>query len=507
MIGPLEDNLQSVWNPWHVQRAILESDESLFHTRYLFYPQDFSLTMHTLSLTNAFFQAFLNLFFPLSYCYNLTLFLSFVLAGYFNFLLCYEFTQHREASFIGGLLFSFCPYHIARSLHHINLASIFWVPLLVFCIIRSFHYPHYSYYWKITLVYLLIVFTDYYYFLFAVGLGGIFALANWKKSKYLLMSLLFTFLLFFPVVLWTLSDLKTFHYPVNTVYDRGILDFMSFFVPPPWHSVWGKLSLHYFYNRLNVNPWEMVGYLGYFVLGFAIYGWIQSRSSKEIRLLGWIGFFSLILALGSPIHIFGKSTIPGFYWITKYFPLLGIIRVPSRWIVISHLVLSVFASFGIMKWLERKKNKKWSCMVLVGILFFEYSCIPLPYSKVSVSSFYEKIAKDTERYAILNIPYRIYPYSNYYMYLQTVHGKPILFGQVSRVYREAYRFLVRNHLDQFCQNFEITADQRELFRENQIRYLVVHKFLLEDVEKTQLKLNKEFDIFFEDQQIVVYHLK
>src|SRR5688500_5458594 len=63
--------------------------------------------------------------------YNLIWLLSFILAGYFMFLLVQHLTKNTLAAFLAGLVYMFLPYHAAHALGHFGALQLQWLPLAI----------------------------------------------------------------------------------------------------------------------------------------------------------------------------------------------------------------------------------------------------------------------------------------------------------------------------------------------------------------------------------------
>src|SRR3989344_2825135 len=129
LIGPQEDNQQNYWVMWHIKEAVTREDVDLYSTQMLYHPVGADLTIHTLDLMDSLFLALpLQFLFSLTITYNLLVLLGFVLAFVGMYLLAHYLTNNKLASFLAGIVFAFSPYHTAHALHHINLASIQFIP-------------------------------------------------------------------------------------------------------------------------------------------------------------------------------------------------------------------------------------------------------------------------------------------------------------------------------------------------------------------------------------------
>src|SRR5207248_8792234 len=139
------DAWQHIWNLWWVKHALLDLHTNPYHTELIYYPNGVNLYLHTLVLTAGLIGIPLQLLgFGLVPTYNLLILLSFLLAGYGAFLVCHYLTGHTWASFAGGFVFAFSPYHLAHLFGHLNLASLQWIPFYVLLLLKAVDAPLYS---------------------------------------------------------------------------------------------------------------------------------------------------------------------------------------------------------------------------------------------------------------------------------------------------------------------------------------------------------------------------
>ncbi|MDQ2807402.1 MAG: hypothetical protein M3Z04_10905, partial [Chloroflexota bacterium] len=131
------DAWQHLWNLWWMRQALTTPTDPFF-TNALYYPNGVSLLFHTLvPLESALTVPFQLLGVDLVPLYNAVLMGSFVLAGYGTWLLVRDLTGHAGAAFVAGFAFAFCPYHLGHLLGHMNLASLQWIPLYLWALLRA----------------------------------------------------------------------------------------------------------------------------------------------------------------------------------------------------------------------------------------------------------------------------------------------------------------------------------------------------------------------------------
>jgi hypothetical protein len=137
IIGDFGDPWQSMWNIVIVKENIVRL-KSPFYTDQIFYPHEVRLIFHTLSLVNALIAFPLTFFLNIVTIYNLLILSTFILSGYFMYLLVRYLTNNNLISLAVGFAYAFSPYHISKIIGYLNLSSIQWIPLFFLFFIRIF---------------------------------------------------------------------------------------------------------------------------------------------------------------------------------------------------------------------------------------------------------------------------------------------------------------------------------------------------------------------------------
>lgn len=187
MIGSLGDNVQYVYITGRVAEA-LRSGQSIFSDPQLNYPDGLLLAatdVPFLSMLAA--VPWTTLFGPVS-GYNLIIFLSHFLSGYFAYLWILRLTKSRLAGLIAGLSFLLAPYRIAHSYGHLQLVSTQFLPLFFWSLDNVLQSPTPG---RRNLVLLALAtfavgFSSQYYLAISLLCGVIYAILTTPRPKYLL---------------------------------------------------------------------------------------------------------------------------------------------------------------------------------------------------------------------------------------------------------------------------------------------------------------------------------
>ena len=524
------DAWQHIWNLWWVKHTVLHFLNP-YHTDLLYYPDGVNMYLHTLVLTAGLIGIPLQLAgLNLIATYNLILLSSFVLAGYSMFLLCHYLTGHKWASFVGGIVFTFAPYHFAHAYGHMNLISIQWMPFYVLLLLKAIDAPHLVGMRPVRAVSKLetdlpteetvttkatpevpedtsstgegAVLTEapvrpkYAGLKYAAGAGVLLAVnayTDWTYAAYLLLltalivlwrllrrserqalrekgvgwrqagvralvGLGVFFVLVSPVLFPTLAEAQL-GYAQQDGHETLVYssDAILAFTPSELNPIWGS-AIRDYVDQLGPylpikNPSERTLFLGYTVLVLALYAGFRLRRVGQVRFWFFAAIATWVLSLGPLLQLNGETTFTGFkvsypmpYLFFFDLPFFSIMRSPSRLTVLTMLALGVLAAYVVANLLRRyssspspvearrKTTLRRTGIVIVGaivpaLILFEFMAtldlVP-PGWDVPI---YSKIAGEPGNFALLELPLR--PFGDYMAY-QTVHGKPIVGGYLSR---------------------------------------------------------------------------
>ena len=136
------DQLLFLWDLWWVNHAITVLHQSPFETWHLFAPEGVSLSYHTLCSASGFFGILLGSKANLVLANNVLLLLTFVLGGWFAYLLVRELSGSRGGACFGAILFIFGPSHwypIYRGQMHIYTTQ--WMLLFLLAMVWYIRKP------------------------------------------------------------------------------------------------------------------------------------------------------------------------------------------------------------------------------------------------------------------------------------------------------------------------------------------------------------------------------
>ncbi len=441
VIGPPEDNQQNYWTIWWAQRALFQDHVVPWRCSLIYYPYVTSLGLHDVGLAYTLPGALLaQLIGSAAAAYNLLILLAFPLSAGAMYLLARDIGVSRAAAWVAGVAYAFAPYLPVHAQHHLQQTGIHWFPLLVLTLRRTRAGNPLK--WPI--------------------LAGLCFVSATYSSLYFAM---FAMMVGFPILLWNMyADRRQLHVLVRRIAisagisavllaPRGLLvlqatkeggeylllgateycsDLLGLFLPPFTHPVWGEVFRSAQLSTTG-SPWEFE-YLGFLVIGLAVYGLFSKRRAVAIRWLLLAGDFT-VLSLGPLLHL-GGEVIAGrflpYYWLIQRVPLLDGLRVPVRFVLLSSLCLAVAVAVGTEKLIG---SLKWPAVgILAGCLIFvEFSQVPFDVTPLPAAPAHVAVsAQMTEGAAFLDVPVDEYFTRLDAQYCQTVHGRPIVAGAIGR---------------------------------------------------------------------------
>lgn len=507
LLGAPEDNQQFYWNLWWWQKA-LAAGQNPFYTNWLFFPKGTSLLLHTISPLNAVLAQFFSLFFNLAASFNLLIFFSLVVSGVSMYYLALDVVKDKRAAWVAGLIFTLAPRHISHIYHHLNIIGIQFIPLVILCLRRVWQGVRPYYFGMWTAVWLILTFyTDFYNALY-IGLWCVLFVAwkmlrermdYFKKIKATAWVVLITLAFCLPLIVPMVREKNSGAYP-EWGWDLYGADLTSFVLPPPYHWLVGEYVSPY-YQKIGLNDWEATHYVGISVLILAVFGWWRHKRELLFWVVTGTGF--AVLSFGPVLRVWGHGigNYWPYYWFVQQVPIIQMAKTAGRFSIFLVLSLSLAAAFGIRE-LVAKWQWRWGVKgVVVGVwaiamvIVVEFLPRPATVTAVIAPSPYYEMATDGDLGAVVDVPAGDWLANERYMLLQTIHGKPIVTGAVSRAHI---------NVTDFIRDLNYTP---EFFKEHGLKYLVLHRMYMNQKDWTfwnERAKSAGFTVSFQDERMTVY---
>ena len=497
------DGWQNYWNLWWVKEALLVQGTNPYFTTYLYPPIGTNLLFHTLNIFNGLWTLPIQMNVGLAVAYNSIVFFSFVFAGYGAYLLSLytlsqlrlpNYNNIRLTAFVGGLIFTLSPFHMAHLLGHMQVFSMMWPPFYILWLLRTLKpwadTPPTRYAGRdigLSCFFLILATSiDWYHTLYLLLFTGfLFIWTVWRqgvgwnrregtaqKNKmkhsstatrvsgfvatllrplWPLLTIGFGFALVFSPLLIPMVREAQARPDLQTGLSQNITlsaDLLAFFLPSELHPLWGKWAAT-IANNFTTTTSERLIFAGFLPLGLTLF--VVIRQWRRLIVKFWVlvvvAFF--LLALGPFLHINGKMLTLGswpvpmpYLLLYNTIPFIGLTRSLSRYDLMVMLGIGVLTTISLMK-LQLlitndplpivKQNRLAVTLVpiLVAILIcFEFLAVPYPVSKLETPQFYVNLGAEAEDYTIAELPMNWDRPTP--LLQQTVHQKRLLTAYTSR---------------------------------------------------------------------------
>jgi len=531
--GGYGDNLYFIWQIEWIKRAVFELNIMPLTSNLLNFPYGYNLlTTEIAPLQISFALPFALIGEPIL-GYNLSMMITFFLAGLTMFLWVYAMTKSWQASLISGTAFAFLPYHITHFLiGHLNLAGIQWFPLYFWGFSAILTNEHFSwkhvlllsagisaialtsqYYIYMTLIVSMIILIVYFYFF---GRKKFLSKVIWKQ--FILAGVISA-----PFIIVGVGPYLYFHSARGSMrnmedtlmFSASITDFLLPFTKQvllgKW--VWGNFPR---------DLWnEATLYLGLPVTILSIVGWLHrdeigKKKIFQIFLIG--GITAGVLAFGTnltwmeePVWIHLPewiSTIvnkersmiylPG-YLLYKSVPFYSIMRVWMRYGIFVMVFNCAAAGIGA-QWLLTRVKYRWKTLlglIILSLVLLDFFNTPFSTTEIKPREVDLWLAEQPYG-GLVQLPFEqsLFEESIYYT---LCHHKPLM-GAVRAFPSD--RFL---NLVSVLNNF---PDQKsvEALRTEQITYIVVDESEIPITDAAiiaAVNLGLKYEGSFTDQSVFV----
>lgn len=512
MIPGLGDQLLVSWiMNWDIH-ALLHDPLHLFNAN-IFYPYK-----NTLAYSDVFITSALLSFLPLLIlkqpvvAYSWTLLLSLTLLAYCTYLLTNYVTKNTYASFISGVLVSFCVFTIGK-ISVLQLVSIYFVPLSLLFFLLFFDTRYTRYFILFCITFLLQIYNSFlpgYFIVFSVVILLLFHRQRKQIVKQIfslryLCIIFITGLLMLPIIIPYYLVSKEFEY-VRDIRDTiAFANRVEFSFYPPDTSILHNDIISLFYEH-NTNPLIYFGYVGllfYLLLIFSVVYLLYSRDSKKLRSASsfiTIAVFGLVLSLGPALqwgqHIIKKPFIIPLPYVLFYYLLPGFkgMRNSGRWEMLFVFAACVGIGIVLSRFFTHKKlwfKAVFTILVVLGTML-ELN-IPLAFNTIEKTASFPKVysylATLPSSKSIIELPlysWYMVPYSMQEFkreYYSTIHFLPMVNGYSGFSPPEWEK-----RSDLYMQNF---PDEKtvEYLKTIGIDYLVLHKKEYETLEKNSYTIH------------------
>lgn len=523
------DTYVKVWDNWWL-RSQAFSETSFYSTRLQFYPNGLDLTFHSISWTVAFLSWPLASITDTFTAYNLTILFGIFSTAYCAYLLVIRFVHHRAAAWLAGAVYSFAPYHLAHSGGHPDLVYLAPIPIAVLLLFNAVNQTNILAALGAAIMVGLAAFTSLYIMVFALlTIGPILPFlllgnGRWKRkdlwpviSIFIIASALFLTVRLAPIF----RDTGELRGAIELKYtaDSNQTDLLSYVLPSRLNPLYAPHTEE-IASQLAYMSSKWPAYLGLVSVILLIVALTWRERPKIVWLWFAIGLMFVLLSLGPALRVNGtlyeRIVLPARY-LDWFLPIRAVGR-PDFFVLGVLLPLAVLSAIGfdrLLTGIEGRRKYKFALMIAIpALLLVDYWSGKFPGRSTSVSPFYEQLANEPGDFAIIQLPMGRNQ-SKYYLYLQTIHQKPIVEGLSARTLPETYEYISSNPLLQGWANKQPIdcnmlsrqqiADLFDQLSDDGFRYVIVHHNE-ESLIPDQFAGYFMADPFYYDSDLTVYKL-
>jgi hypothetical protein len=535
LLGSGDDMWVHYWNNWWV-KYVLQRGGDVFHTPFLFHPTGVSLVYHNFAWVNIALWLVLEPITGGIAAYNLVHLIHIPLCGLATFALVRRLTKSNTAAFLAGLVYAFWPYRMLDT-NHPNMVSTEGFPLLMLAL------------WGLCrngkpvrdglIAGVLLALVGYMRWQLLILAGFMVALyllysLIWERERWnwgvvgglALMAVVALVLMgpaLVPLMRETLaSDASEELYVVSTADPEQ--DLLAWIAPQHQHLL-GAFHTRVFqgYGQSEARAHHSA-FLGYVAVGLVVVGVVKQRNHRMTWF--WLGLALLCFAFAlGPTLRFNDVEYPRVplpYRLIGWLPPIQMLRHPHRFSALLGLPVAVLAGLGasaIKSRVVRPYQGKgrvvytWVVTVLLGLLILvDYFCVPTDTVTAHVPAFYSALAEEPGDFAIVGLPGKR-QITERYMFYQTIHGRPLLSGHVSRLPPQAMDFadsipLVAGMYRRSSGGIAVDAPdisrQLSALSDAGFRYIVIHKELAKTEHVNTWQSYLAISPRYEDSEVIVY---
>jgi hypothetical protein len=448
-LGP--DAYIFLWNFWWTKRALVDLHVDPYLTPLLYTPLGANLALHTHPLPYALLSIPVQLAVPgisgIILANNLSIVLSFFLAGLGMYLLARQVTGSPMAAVLGAVFYAYSNYRFANTVRLHTLATE-WFPFLMLFALRWSQTGRPRHAAATALALLAIFYSSLEYFAFTLVLvplqvvsllvfGQRQRVANLLAPRALATFAGLVLVLSAPLLFDLLPLLREQH--VFAESSTFVADVGDLLLPNQRHPLWGAqaAALSATWHRGDAGLGLSLGYIGLLWM-FALARRARPSAAQaklELPVWFWLGWMAITLtfALGPRLHVFGaeQSWPMPYDWLSRALPFFNSSRCPMRWIALVQLFMGVVIAISAADLLAQPGRWRQGVVAIsLALMLAESANGTLPMTGVEVSPSFAEIARYPQSGPLLQFPE---PHARVMLLDQVVHGKPIAWYVTSAI--------------------------------------------------------------------------
>lgn len=455
--GHSNDAHNGLWVMWHVKEAVL-GRQPLYGLPLLYYPSGATLLTHVPGPLTGFFAL---PFWPLGpeAAHNGAVLISFLLTGYFMYLLARGLGFARPIAFFAGTLLLVAPMHLAGLWGHTTKTFFGMMPLTLLAL----HYTldlRRSPWWAVATAVALLLTLMHHSFQFimaGVAIAFFYGVALLRAPRAERRPLLMRgaalaisgALIVGPLFLATIVAGFDPSIDLSRNFDSYTFqpDLLEFLLPSTQNLFVGDWARDVLASYGIAPGIETAVSLSWVALLLCVVALLKAGARARLWLLftfGWV-----VLALGPSLRFLGERAFTEYnlpiilpYAFVTGLPGLDFLRTSGRFMQMGYVGLGIAACFGLA-WLTQRYPRYATPLAAAAVLLLLLESWPQPWPRMTLRptpAFYQQIAADEETYGVLDIPFAATEdeaaivYGTHAQMYQMTHKKGIALGYISRTY-------------------------------------------------------------------------
>lgn len=454
---PLGDTMTTQWNFWwvdQVMRGATTPTEGLLHTNRLFHPLGADLSYHTMEFPYAILLWPLRLIGGGFLQHNASLIIATYLMAWACWLAARQWGAGRFGAAACTAALTIHGYRLAEGIH-LNIFSTYLFPLTIYLLKRITDEcaAGEAIRWKsaaaLGITGILTLLTSLFHALECLIYLLIFVAPLLFTRRAILPAIMKQFalagLIAAPIAVWLAWHLATAPKPPSFGPDAQVghaADLWQFVIHPRIRMLLAGVEndwLSVFMDgRQRAWVWYLPGYT--LIVGGAIAA-LRLKQSSQPRMLLFAGIFFWILALGpalklgSPMVLNGEPTpipLPGR--LLSWVPFLGTLRSIWHFGFTGTVCIAIYTCVWLEHGLamiheERRRLLQALALVIIAAESFIGGLGSFANRMDGAAKF---LTQQKQEGAVAFFPQYFYQYRGYFMYHQTIHGRPIVGGYIAR---------------------------------------------------------------------------
>lgn len=396
--------------------------------------------------------------------YNILIVSGFALTLVLTYILMVRMTGSKGASFLSALLFSYCPYHFARTWQHLSLAQIQWIPLYCLALFMLWERPSKTKTLFLAASLFVVAAVNFYYAYFMIVVTGVFFVYCAVRTKKIrpVLTLMLHVTMAYVIVLLLLSPALYDVYLSQKLFSgtpsgygltqRPFADLftqsakpLSYLLPAIQHPVFGRFTERFIGSPLyGVSYTEHALYLGWTAIILAFVAVRRRTDSAGIREKSnfYIGFFMWLAVIA---WLFSQPPYFTFPHFKIYMPsfvmykILPMFRAYCRFGLLVMFAVSVLAGYGLQAVLARCTKgvaRAILTCIIIALALFEFLNFP-PFRVINLKAYppvYQWLREQKGDFIIAEYPLDTEGPHELYKFYQTIHGKRMINGTLPGTY-------------------------------------------------------------------------